>query len=65
MRWEYTTVQLVAAGFEHDAKYDDYMATMQQYGAEGWELVSAVTYRSPLAREDAVILFFKRQAATA
>ena len=64
MRWEYETVEFVASGFEDDTKYAGYRATLNKYGAEGWELVSAVTYHSPMAGSDAVILFFKRPLPT-
>lgn len=61
MRWEYATVEFVAAGFENPGLNETYRATMNQYGADGWELVSAVTYSSPLAKgAEAVVLFFRR-----
>ncbi|OWK43463.1 DUF4177 domain-containing protein [Fimbriiglobus ruber] len=62
MKWEYVTVEFVATGFERPEVNEDYRGTMNRFGAEGWELVSAVTYHSPTAEGDAVILFFKRPA---
>lgn len=64
MRWEYATVEFVAAGFEAAQLNEDYRATMNRYGADGWELVTAVSYVSPTAQSDAVILFFKRALLT-
>jgi hypothetical protein len=60
MRWEYTTVEFVAAGFEDPRGNENYRNTLNQYGSEGWELVNAVSYQSPTAGADAVILFFRR-----
>lgn len=66
MIWEYVTVEFVAAGFERPELNDDYRATMNRMGADGWELVTATGYTSPTAGVgDAVILFFKRPAPTA
>ena len=61
MRWEYATVEFVAAGFEDAGVNENYRAVMNQYGADGWELTGTATYRSPAAGgTDAIILFFRR-----
>lgn len=60
MRWEYCTVEFVAVGFENPEMNEDYRLTMNRFGAEGWELVSVVSYQSQTAQGDAVILYFKR-----
>lgn len=58
--WEYTTLQLVVGGFEDGATADNYTLILNQYGADGWELISTEKYLSPLAGGDVLILFFKR-----
>ncbi|MCZ2344066.1 MAG: DUF4177 domain-containing protein [Bacteroidales bacterium] len=58
--WEYTTLQLVVGGFEDGATADNYTLILNQYGVDGWELVSTEKYLSPLAGGDVLILFFKR-----
>lgn len=61
MTWEYTTLQLVATGFEDADKLDNYQQILTEYGQDGFELVSAVAYNSGLARTgQIVVLFFKR-----
>ena len=40
--WEYQTAPVVAAGFEDAAGVENYHAILNEYGGEGWELVSAV-----------------------
>jgi hypothetical protein len=63
MRWEYCTIEFIAIGFENPEMNEDYRGTMNRFGSEGWELVSVVSYASPTAQGDAVILFFKRRIA--
>lgn len=60
MIWEYTTLQIVATGFEDSATNDTYTGIMNQFGADGWELVSTEKYLSPMAGGDVIVLFFKR-----
>ena len=60
--WEYTTLQLVAGGFEDGPTADNYTSILNQYGGDGWEMISSERYLSPLAGGEVVILFFKRPA---
>ena len=60
MTWEYTTVQLVATGFEDAAQNENYQTILAEYGLNGFELVSAVAYNSALMTGQVVVLFFKR-----
>ena len=61
MTWEYTTLQLVATGFEDADKLDNYQQILAEYGQNGYELVSAVAYTSAVVRGgQIVVLFFKR-----
>jgi hypothetical protein len=62
-RWEYTTVQMVAAGFEDPDENDNYHTIMNQFGEQGWELVSAVSYPGKMVQAHIVVLFFKRLRA--
>jgi hypothetical protein len=59
-RWEYTTVQMVAAGFEDPDENETYHTFLNQYGEEGWELVSAVSFPGKLVAAQLIVLFFKR-----
>ncbi len=64
MTWEYTTLQLVATGFEDGDKLDNYQQILTEYGQNGYELVSAVAYHSTVVRGgQIVVLFFKRPLA--
>ena len=60
MTWEYTTLQLVATGFEDADKLDNYQRILAEYGLNGYELVSAVAYNSAIVSGQIVVLFFKR-----
>jgi hypothetical protein len=64
MTWEYTTVQLVATGFDQPEQTETYQKVLTECGAEGWELVSAVGYNSTLVAGQIIVLFFKRPAVT-
>jgi hypothetical protein len=64
MTWEYTTIQLVATGFEDGDKLDNYQRILAEYGLNGWELVSAVSYNSAVVTGHIMVLFFKRPLAT-
>jgi len=59
-KWDYTTVQMVAAGFEDPSGNENYQSLLNEYGQQGWELVSAVTYPGRVVAGDIVVLFFKR-----
>jgi hypothetical protein len=61
--WEYTTVQLVATGFDDPTQTENYQKVMAEYGAEGWELASVVGYNSGLIAGQIIVLFFKRPVA--
>lgn len=64
MTWEYTTLQLVATGFEDADKVENYQQILGEYGQNGYELVSAVAYNSAVLRGgQIVVLFFKRPLA--
>jgi hypothetical protein len=63
MIWEYTTLQIVASGFEDSATNDTYNGIINQYGADGWELVSTEKYLSPMAGGEVIVLFFKRPSS--
>ncbi|MFO0852056.1 MAG: DUF4177 domain-containing protein [Gemmataceae bacterium] len=58
--WEYTTVQLVATGFDDPAQTEHYQKVLAEFGVERWELVSAVGYNSTLIAGQIIVLFFKR-----
>jgi hypothetical protein len=64
MVWEYTTVQLVARGFEEADQNDGYQQLLAEYGLNGWELVSAVSFPSGQIAGQIVVLFFKRPLPT-
>jgi hypothetical protein len=43
MQWEYTTITALAQGlFQPDIPDAEIVATLNRYGASGWELVSVV-----------------------
>ena len=55
--WEYTCVRVDVDGF-NDSAVDAIKRTMNQYGSQGWELVSvAVRHPNNLCH----ILYFKRK----
>ena len=53
-RWEYMTLQLVAAGFEDPAGTTTTTPIMNEYGQQGWELVSASATPAGCRRTDRV-----------
>jgi hypothetical protein len=60
-RWEYFTVKLKPGGFfGGKVDTDEMHATLNSFGAEGWELVSAfdTSYAQGTSRE--IVLIFKR-----
>ncbi len=59
-RWEYTTIQVVASGFEDADQTEQYQTILNQYGSDGWELVSAAPFVSALVAGQVVVLIFKR-----
>jgi len=63
MKWEYVTLPMVAAGFEDPDEIDNYQTILNQYGAQGWELVSAVAYPGKAIAGEIIVLIFKRPRA--
>lgn len=59
-RWEYTTLQVVAGGFEDEDEAANYQSILNQYGAQGWELVSSTCYPGRVVEGTVMVLFFKR-----
>jgi hypothetical protein len=59
-RWEYVTIQVVAAGFEDPSGNENYHAILNEYGQQGWELVSVVRYTGRVVTGEILVLFFKR-----
>ena len=59
-RWEYTTLQVVAAGFEDEDENANYQSIVNEYGSDGWELVSAVSYPGQMVAGSIIVMFFKR-----
>lgn len=59
-RWEYTSLPVVAAGFEDADEISNYQTILNQYGDQGWELVSTVSYPSRTTNVDIVVFVFKR-----
>jgi hypothetical protein len=59
-RWDYTTLQMVASGFENASETETYQNIINQYGAEGWELVGVTQFAGRIIAGDIVVLFFKR-----
>lgn len=62
-KWEYTTLQVVASGFEDEAENEQYHTIFNQYGAEGWELVGVTNFQGRIVAGNVVVLFFKRPLA--
>jgi hypothetical protein len=65
MKWEYKTVKLVVASFWSGVslntdKEDDFV---NQFGKEGWELVSGFDLNEGYGSSKEVVLIFKRQLA--
>ena len=64
MKWEYKTVKLKVAGFWgvglDPEKADEFI---NQFGQEGWELVSAFDLSEGAGISKEVILIFKRPLA--
>ena len=63
-RWEYTTIQVVAAGFEDPGGNENYTAILNEYGEQGWELVASAGYAGRVVAGQVVVLFFKRPLPT-
>jgi hypothetical protein len=53
-------VQVVAAGFEDPSGNENYHAILNEYGQQGWELVSTVRYTGRAIAGEILVLFFKR-----
>lgn len=63
MKWQYTTAQFITRGLGDDAGAADLEAAMNQFGSDGWELVSSTVYHNVEAEQDVVLLVFKRPVA--
>ena len=59
-RWEYTTLQVVASGFEDEEENANYQSILNEYGGEGWELVSTASYPGQVVAGTIIVMFFKR-----
>jgi hypothetical protein len=62
-RWQYTTAQFITRGLGDDSGAGDFEATLNQLGADGWELVSSTVYQNVEAEQDVLLLVFKKPVA--
>lgn len=60
-RWEYITLQVVASGFEDEDENANYHLILNEYGGEGWELVSTASYPGQVIAGTIIVMFFKRE----
>ena len=65
MKWEYKTVKLSVTGFWGDVGLDTKKADdfINQFGQQGWELVSGFDLNQGYGSSKDVILIFKRPLA--
>jgi len=65
MKWEYRTIKLAATGFLMGGKIDEAKLDqmMNDLGAQGWELASAVDTNEAYGSTRDVVVIFKRQKA--
>ena len=59
-RWEYVTLQVVASGFEDEEENANYHSILNEYGTEGWELISTASYPGQVVAGTIIVMFFKR-----
>jgi hypothetical protein len=59
-KWQYITTQFITRGLGDDSGAGDLEAAMNQYGADGWELVSTTVYHNKEAEQDVLLIVFKR-----
>lgn len=63
-RWEYLTVEIDIRGFwGPKPNYGEIAAAFNEYGAQGWELVSALDLAGAEGTSSKIVAFFKRPAA--
>ena len=60
MEWQYSTAQFITRGLGDDSGAADLEAALNRFGADGWELVSSTVYHNLEARQDVLLLVFKR-----
>jgi len=65
MKWEYRTIKLAATGFLMGGKIDEAKLDqmMNDLGAQGWELASAVDTNEAYGSTRDVVVIFKRPKA--
>lgn len=65
MKWEYRTIKLAATGFLMGGKIDEAKLDqmMNDLGAQGWELASAVDTNEAYGSTRDVVVIFKRSKA--
>ncbi|NJM54235.1 MAG: DUF4177 domain-containing protein [Blastocatellia bacterium] len=65
MKWEYKTVKMVVSSFWSGVDLDTEKADefINQFGKEGWELVSAFDLNEGYGSSKEVVLIFKRPSA--
>lgn len=63
MKWEYRTIKLAASGSWIGGKIDEAKLDqmMNDLGAQGWELVSALDTNEAYGSTRDVVVIFKRQ----
>jgi hypothetical protein len=63
MKWEYRTIKLAATGFLMGGKIDEAKLDqmMNDLGAQGWELASAIDTNEAYGSTRDVVVIFKRQ----
>jgi hypothetical protein len=59
-KWQYTTAQFITRGLGDESGAGDLEAAMNQFGADGWELVTYTVYHNAEAAQDVLLLVFKR-----
>lgn len=63
MKWQYTTAQFITRGLGDDSGATDLETALNQFGADGWELVSSTLYHNHEAGQDVILFVFKRPLA--
>ncbi len=59
-KWQYTTAQFITHGLGNDSGASDLESALNQFGDDGWELVSSTVYHNTEAEKDVLLLVFKR-----
>ena len=64
MKWEYKTVKIEAKYFDKPAEeLFQVDIALNQFGSDGWELVSSLDTNENQGQSKEIILFFKRPLA--